>query len=342
LRQLPVPPVQGLAAAGDVVQVRGLLAARSGHRDDLLGRPPLSAEPEHLDHLGHGRPTVCVALRAQHGGLDHGAELLRVEPSGKARVREALPLAALHQRRRPLHDLALDAAGELFQRPARADEFQEKHAKAVDVAALGDLPPHGVLRRQVAQRALHPCRQVRHAVGDEFGEPEVGDLGNEVRVQQHVARLDVPVYDVRVRLVVQWKESIIFGGAWCVDDDSREALGGADGYGNAACPVEGLMLMGGGGAALGVQVREQAVVGHVVVDDEALVAAGVETAEAEKILVPDTAQDLHLDGELHLRLGRHRLQPLHRDLNTRGRTRTFKYFFLRMHPPARQQADHVM
>jgi hypothetical protein len=32
--------------------------------------------------------------------------------------------------------------------------------------------------------------------------------------------------------------------------------------------------------------------------------------------VPDTAEDLHLDGELHLRLGRHRLEPLHRDLNT--------------------------
>jgi hypothetical protein len=31
--------------------------------------------------------------------------------------------------------------------------------------------------------------------------------------------------------------------------------------------------------------------------------------------VPDAAEDLHLDGELHLRLGRHRLQPLHRDLN---------------------------
>jgi hypothetical protein len=58
------------------------------------------------------------------------------------------------------------------------------------------------------------------------------------------------------------------------------------------------------------------VVGHVVIHDESLVAAGVETAEAQQVLVPDTAEDLHLDGELHLRLGRHRLQPLHRDLNT--------------------------
>lgn len=78
-----------------------------------------------------------------------------------------------------------------------------------------------------------------------------------------------------------------------------------------------MLLLGGGSAAVGVEVGEQAVVGHVVVHDEALVAAGVEAAEAEKVLVADTAEDLHLDGELHLRLGRHRLQPLHRDLNTR-------------------------
>lgn len=31
----------------------------------------------------------------------------------------------------------------------------------------------------------------------------------------------------------------------------------------------------------------------------------------------DPAEDLHLDSELHLRLGRHRLKPLHRDLGTR-------------------------
>lgn len=206
LGQLPAPPVQGLAAAGDVFQVRGFLAARGDHRDDLLGCPPLTTEPEHLDHLSHGRPALGVALRAQHGGLNHGAELQQVEASGEARVRKALPLAAVDQRRRPLHDLALDAAGELLERAARADELQEEHAEAVDVAALGDLPPHGVLRRQVAQRALHPRRQVRHAVGYELGEPEVGDLGDELRVQQHVARLDVPVYDVRVGLVVQVAE----------------------------------------------------------------------------------------------------------------------------------------
>ena len=106
--------------------------------------------------------------------------------------------------------------------------------------------------------------------------------------------------------------------------NSREPLGGADGDGDAACPVEGLMLLGGRDAALGVEVGEQAVVGHVVVHDEALVAAGVEAAEAEQVLVPDTPEDLHLDGELHLRLGRHCLQPLHRDLNTTRTNNAFK------------------
>lgn len=98
-------------------------------------------------------------------------------------------------------------------------------------------------------------------------------------------------------------------------DDSREAFGGADGDGDAAGPLEGDVVVGGGGAAVRVQVGEEAVVGHVVIDDEALVAAGVEAAEAQQVPVADAAEDLHLHGELHLRLGRHRLQPLHRNLN---------------------------
>ncbi|BAT09103.1 Os09g0531650 [Oryza sativa Japonica Group] len=209
-RQFPVPPVQRLAAAGgDVVLVgrhRDLVAAaghRRRHGDDLLGAPLAAAEPEHVDHLGHRRAALGAALRAQHGRLHHGAELRGVEAPGEPWVGEALPPAALHQRRRPLHDLALDAAGELLQRAARADELQQEDAEAVDVAALGDLPPHGVLRRQVPERPLHPRRQVRHAVRDQLREPEVGHLGHELRVEQHVARLDVAVDDVRARLMVQ-------------------------------------------------------------------------------------------------------------------------------------------
>lgn len=56
---------------------------------------------------------------------------------------------------------------------------------------------------------------------------------------------------------MKWQESMESLGAWCVCMYyAREALGGTDGYGNAACPVEGLMLLGGGGAALGVEMRE--------------------------------------------------------------------------------------
>uniref|UniRef100_A0A453LEN4 Uncharacterized protein n=1 Tax=Aegilops tauschii subsp. strangulata TaxID=200361 RepID=A0A453LEN4_AEGTS len=302
-RQLPAAaPVQRLAAAGNVVLTvhghGGVLAGGVRHRHDLPV-PPLAAEPEHLDDLGHGRPALRAALRAQHGRLDHCPELHGVEPPGEPGVGEAVPLAALHERPRPLHDLALDAARQLLQRAARADELQQQHAEAVDVAALGDLPPHGVLRRQVPERALDPRGEVGDALRDELGEAEVGHLGHEVRVQEHVAGLDVAVDDVRAGLVVQ----------------VREALGGAERDGEAAWPVERRVLLGGRGAAVRVEVSEEAVVGHVVVDDEPLVAAGVEAAEAEQVLVPDTAQDLHLNGELHLRLGRHRLQPLHRNLN---------------------------
>jgi hypothetical protein len=63
-------------------------------------------------------------------------------------------------------------------------------------------------------------------------------------------------------------------GAQEQDDDSREALGGADCDGDAARPIEGLVLLGGRGATFGMQVGEEVVVSHVVVDDEALLAAG--------------------------------------------------------------------
>jgi hypothetical protein len=51
--------------------------------------------------------------------------------------------------------------------------------------------------------------------------------------------------------ITRWRIVTVAG-----TNDSREALGGADGDGDAACPVEGLMLLGGRDAALGVEVGE--------------------------------------------------------------------------------------
>jgi hypothetical protein len=158
------------------------------------------------------------------------------------------------------------------------------------------LPPHGVLRREVAQRALDARGHVRHAFRHELGEAEVGDERREVRVQQRVAGLDVTVDDVRGHVVVQ----------------VHEVLGGAEGHVDAALPVEPDIA-----GELAVEVREQAEVGHVVVDDHPLVrAGGAVVTEAEQVLVTHAGKYLHLYRELHLRLGvvGRRLELLHRDL----------------------------
>lgn len=138
---------------------------------------------------------------------------------------------------------------------------------------------------------------MRHPLRHQLGEPEVGDKRREAGVEEDVAGLDVTVDDVGGRLVVE------------VD----EALGGADGDGHAARPVEPDV-----GSELAVEVGEEAEVRHVVVDDHPLVAggaAGAVAAEAKEVLVAHPGEHLHLHRELHLRLGGvRRLQLLHRDL----------------------------
>lgn len=129
-------------------------------------------------------------------------------PSGKPGVHQAVPAALLDERGCPLDDLALDPAGQLLDGSAGGGGLEEEDAEAVDVAALGDLPPHCVLRREVAERALDAGGEVRDAVGDELREAKVGDLRGKVGVQEHVAGLDVPVDDMRAHLVVQIPEFI--------------------------------------------------------------------------------------------------------------------------------------
>ena len=154
---------------------------------------------------------------------------------------------------------------------------------------------------------------MRDPLGDELGEAEVGDERREVRVQQHVAGLDVPVDDVGRRLVVE----------------VHEAFGRADGHRDAALPVE-LDLAG----ELAVEVREQAQVGHVVVDDHPLVGARAVAPEAQEVPVAHPGQHLHLHRELHLRLGVvGRLELLHGDLhmNAKGCVMSCADVHSRMH-----------
>ncbi|OAY63005.1 hypothetical protein ACMD2_03839, partial [Ananas comosus] len=208
-------------------------------------------------------------------------------PSGKPGVHQAVPAALLDERGRPLDDLALDPAGQLLDGSAGGGGLEEEDAEAVDVAALGDLPPHCVLRREVAERALDAGGEVRDAVGDELREAKVGDLRGKVGVQEHVAGLDVPVDYVRTCLMVQSK-------IFC---NLREALGSSNGDLHPERPIEHMI---GGVAA--VEVADEAVVRHVVVDDEPLVPAGVESSKAQEVFMPHPPKYLYLDREFHLRL----------------------------------------
>lgn len=101
----------------------------------------------------------------------------------------------------------------------------------------------------------------------------------------------------------------------------RDSFRGADGDLHPPGPVKGRRLVGVGGrrrrgaAAAAVEVALQAAIGHVVVDDEPFLAGGAETSKTQQILMPYPSKYLHFHGELHLRLLRQGLQPLHRDLN---------------------------
>ncbi|PKA60728.1 hypothetical protein AXF42_Ash006362 [Apostasia shenzhenica] len=175
---------------------------RSGRRN-LLCPPRSNPIAQHLHHFPHRRPVVWVPIGALHGRRSHRLQLGQVDPAGEPRVREEVPPALLHDGPGPLEDVSLFSAGDPLDGLPAGDELEEEDAEAVDVARVGHLPPHGVLRGKVAERALHTCGEVADAVGDELREPEVGDLRPEVAVEEDVAGFDVSVDDVGFGLVVE-------------------------------------------------------------------------------------------------------------------------------------------
>jgi hypothetical protein len=160
---------------------------------------------EQLDDLRHGGPKLRPVLGADEPDEHHPLELLLDESALELGVGDLAEPPGAGQRERPLRHGLLRARGgaQLLHGPPPAGQLQERDPEAEDVAALGGLPEHRVLRRQVPQRAFHLGGDVRRAVRDQLGEAEVGDPRLEVGVQEHVARLHVSVDDVRRRAVVQ-------------------------------------------------------------------------------------------------------------------------------------------
>ena len=115
------------------------------------------------------------------------------------------------------------------------------------------------------------------AVVDEPGEAEVAELGVERRVEHDVVRLDVPVENALLPILVQ------------VEQGRSQAE-------HDLMPQRPWQQGGAGGAA--VEVRVEAAIGHQLVDEEELAAAVAPADELHQVSVPQPADDAHLRGVL--------------------------------------------
>ena len=84
-----------------------------------------------------------------------------------------------------------------------AGEHLEQHdAERVDVGLRPDRVPQRLLRRDVVRRAEHPAVGREAVLVERASDPEVGDLGRALEVDEDVLRLHVAVHDVaRMRCI---------------------------------------------------------------------------------------------------------------------------------------------
>ncbi len=142
-----------------------------------------------VQQVGRGRvPCRRLLLQALQ------ADRLQVAVDGTValRRRDRVVLGHLPQR--------LDGRRAEERRAARQQRV-ENRAQRVHVGGRSDQPRHpgGLFRRHVAGRPLHHARLGQPRVLlDELRQPEVGHLRVARLVQQHVARLQVPVHHVPV------------------------------------------------------------------------------------------------------------------------------------------------
>jgi hypothetical protein len=247
----------------------------------------VDAPLQHLEHSAHRRPA-------------RGDGLYAPEPNERHLPRDLLAAeAVLHHQHAVLDHVVVhpereeDVVGVLGVRPGvappTADHLQQQHPVAVHVGLDGDDAepagehlrrdePDGAARVRHGQDALLGVAQLRH--------PEVGDLGPEVHVQEHVVRLDVEVDDPGVAALVQ------------VLQPPRDAHG--DLLQRLPPQRRRIDPAGGGGRLLliGVDVLVQRAAGHVLVDQRAARALEAEPEQSDHVHVGGPADADHLVQEL--------------------------------------------
>ena len=184
-----------------------LSSARNGSAAAFLELEALVQLRHDVGHGGPLRGRLRGALERDVGGLPRGVGV--VAAARQARVHHVLDVPACQALPRPLHDAGRLRAPQ-DRRPSR-DRLQQHHAEAVHVALLRQLQRRRVLGGEVAVRADHPVRgHVGVAVAAEgLEQAEIGDLGLEVRVQQDVGRLHVPVDESWAARLVQILEPCV-------------------------------------------------------------------------------------------------------------------------------------
>ena len=86
------------------------------------------------------------------------------------------------------------------ERHVAGEHLEEHDAQRVEVGLRPDRVAERLLGRDVVRRAEHPAVGRQPLLVERAGDPEVGDLGRALHVDEDVLRLDVAVHDVaRVR-----------------------------------------------------------------------------------------------------------------------------------------------
>jgi hypothetical protein len=254
---------------------------RRGHARGVVRRrrPPAAlCLVQLVGDLGHGRPHLAVERQAPERQLGHlvdGGERPRVPVRVQVRVHDvvhAAPADPVHGELRQVH---------LTGRPGQVDglhggdDLHEHDAEAVHVAPVGEVEVLVVLRVDVPRRALRRRGDVGGVPQRRLAQPrqpEVGDLGVVLVVEQDVAGLDVAVVDGRVHLRVQ----------------VRDGLGCLGGDAEAHRPRHRR------GAALPLQVLRQRAVGHELVHQDLLPLLDAAAEEADEVAVAHARHQLHL------------------------------------------------
>ncbi|PON59907.1 hypothetical protein PanWU01x14_156260, partial [Parasponia andersonii] len=242
-----------------------------------------------IGNLLHRRPVLPLLIqtsRTQQPQRLHRLQLNVGAPFLQRRIHR------LHQPLFLYHPLHINHQIHILLLSVKVDRFHgrqnlnQHHAEAIDIALIGQLKVPVVLGIDVPQRPLRAGEDVAVLclvvlalfLLHQPREPEVGDLGVELLVEQDVARLHVAVVD----------------GGHGSRVEVGEALGGLVRDAEAADPADGLELLG----AVAVEVVEEGAVGDELGDEEGLVELDAAAQEAHQAAVvhlaedPDLVQDL--------------------------------------------------